>query len=130
MNSNMSENNNQRKRVSIGNEYHLYGNKHSAFEKLDGIIYRVIIYNILFKLEQLSHSKQNLKNMRRSHSNNEEEDQNSSFISYEFDDDEHGENLNYLDLDVNYEDNSESFEETIRNFKKGIQRVSHDHIQN
>ena len=77
--------------------------------------------NLILK-EQLSHSNQNLKKIRRSHSNNEEAEQNSSFISYEFDDEENGENLNYLDL-VNYEDNNESFEATIRNFKNGINRV-------
>ena len=61
------------------------------------------------------------KEFKRSRSSNEEE-QNSSFNDYEEDDefDENSENLNYLDL----MSNSESFEEAIRNFKNGMERVN------
>jgi len=68
--------------------------------------------------DQLANSE-HAKPFKRSQSNNED-DQNSSFIDYEEDDEYDGnENLNYLDL----MNNSQSFEETIRNFKNGINRV-------
>ncbi len=68
--------------------------------------------------DQLANSE-HAKSFKRSQSNNED-DQNSSFIDYEEDDEYDGnENLNYLDL----MNNSQSFEETIRNFKNGINRV-------
>jgi hypothetical protein len=83
-----SNSDSDRKRVSIGSEYHLQ--------------------------EQLSKSNQDLT---------------SIFDDQEFDDDDdapssslQSQNLNYLDL-INYGDTAnESFEETIRNFKNGINR--------
>ena len=78
----------------------------------------MILYYLLFQ-DRLSTSNQ-AREFKRSQSNNDD-DPNSSFMDYDEDDeyDDNSENLNYLDL----MNNRKSFDETIRNFKNGINRV-------